>query len=38
MSELAQWIVDNGFKQVQAAEILNTTRPRVSDLVNKKSQ
>jgi predicted XRE-type DNA-binding protein len=37
MSELAQWIVDNGFKQVQAAEILNTTRPRVSDLVNKKT-
>jgi predicted XRE-type DNA-binding protein len=37
MSELAQWIVDNGFKQVQAAEILNTTRPRVSDLVNKKA-
>ena len=37
MSELAQWIIDNGFKQVQAAEILNTTRPRVSDLVNKKA-
>ena len=37
MSELAQWIVDNGFKQVQAAEILNTTRPRVSDLMNKKA-
>jgi predicted XRE-type DNA-binding protein len=37
MSELSQWISDNEFKQAEAAEILHVTRPRVSDLVNKKT-
>ncbi len=37
MTELSQWISDNNFKQIQAAEVLNITRPRVSDLVNKKT-
>jgi predicted XRE-type DNA-binding protein len=36
MTELAQWINDNQLKQVEAAEILHVSRPRVSDLVNKK--
>lgn len=36
MTELAQWIVDNHLKQIEAAEILHVSRPRVSDLVNKK--
>jgi predicted XRE-type DNA-binding protein len=36
MTELAQWISDNHLKQAQAAEILHVSRPRVSDLVNKK--
>jgi predicted XRE-type DNA-binding protein len=37
MTELSQWIQDNHFKQSEAAERLNVTRPRVSDLVNKKT-
>jgi predicted XRE-type DNA-binding protein len=36
MTELAQWITDNHLKQIEAAEILHVSRPRVSDLVNKK--
>ncbi len=37
MTELATWIMDNHLKQAEAAEILNVSRPRVSDLVNKKA-
>ena len=37
MEELSKWIVDNRLKQIEAAEILKVTRPRVSDLVNKKT-
>ena len=37
MTELAQWITDNHLKQAQAAEILHVSRPRISDLVNKKT-
>jgi len=37
MTELAQWIESNQLKQSQAAQILGVTRPRVSDVVNKKS-
>lgn len=37
MTELAQWITDNHLKQIEAAEILHVSRPRISDLVNKKS-
>jgi len=37
MTEIAQWIKDNHLKQIEAAEKLQISRPRVSDLVNKKS-
>ena len=37
MSELAEWIAQKNLKQAEAAEILGITRPRVSDLINKKS-
>lgn len=36
MEELTQWIVDNHLKQSEAAEIFKISRPRVSDLMNKK--
>lgn len=36
MAELSKWITDNHLKQVQAAEILMVSRPRVSDVVNMK--
>ena len=36
MSELAKWIKENHLKQEEAALILHITRPRVSDVVNKK--
>jgi predicted XRE-type DNA-binding protein len=37
INELTKWMTENHLKQAQAAEILNVSRPRVSDLVNKKS-
>lgn len=37
MGELASWIEAHHLKQAQAAEILHVTRPRVSDVVNKKT-
>lgn len=37
MTELAGWIVANQLKQAEAAEILGVTRPRVSDVINKKA-
>lgn len=36
MVELSKWITDNHLKQVEAAEILMVSRPRVSDVVNMK--
>lgn len=36
MDELSKWIVENHLKQADAAEILKVSRPRVSDVVNKK--
>ena len=36
MTELANWIAENHLKQSEAAAILHVSRPRVSDLVNKK--
>ncbi len=36
MAEVSQWIKENHLKQQQAAEILHITRPRVSDLLNRK--
>jgi len=37
MAELADWIQTKNLKQLEAAEILGITRPRVSDMVNGKS-
>jgi predicted XRE-type DNA-binding protein len=37
MAELAAWIGEHHLKQVEAAEILMVSRPRISDVVNKKS-
>jgi predicted XRE-type DNA-binding protein len=37
MSELVDWMVKHDLKQAQAAEILMVSRPRVSDVVNRKT-
>ncbi len=37
MGELASWIEEHHLKQAQAAEILMVSRPRISDVVNKKT-
>jgi predicted XRE-type DNA-binding protein len=37
MSEIAGWIKQKNLKQAEAADILGITRPRVSDIINKKS-
>jgi len=37
MTELAEWIDENKLKQVDAAQILGVTRPRVSDVINRKA-
>jgi predicted XRE-type DNA-binding protein len=37
MEALAGWIADHHLKQAEAAEILMVSRPRVSDVVNKKT-
>ena len=37
MAELAAWIKTKKLKQAEAAEILGVTRPRVSDVINKKA-
>ncbi len=37
MSELAVWMDERQLKQADAAQILGVTRPRVSDVVNKKT-
>jgi predicted XRE-type DNA-binding protein len=37
MSELADWIEQHHLKQAEAAKILMVSRPRVSDVVNKKT-
>jgi len=37
MMELAVWIDEQQLKQAQAAEILGVTRPRVSDVIHRKS-
>ena len=37
MQELTVWIAKHHLKQAQAAEILIVSRPRVSDVVNKKT-
>ncbi|CAH2783405.1 MAG: Uncharacterized protein STM3907 [uncultured Caballeronia sp.] len=37
MDELASWIEAHYLRQAEAAEILHVMRPRVSDVVNKKT-
>ena len=37
MDELSRWIAEHHLKQSEAAEILMVSRPRVSDVVNKKT-
>jgi predicted XRE-type DNA-binding protein len=37
MEELSAWIAEHRLKQTEAAEILMVSRPRVSDVVNKKT-
>lgn len=37
MAELTGWIKAKKLKQAEAAEILGVTRPRVSDVINKKA-
>jgi len=37
MAELATWIERHHLKQAEAAEILMVSRPRVSDVVNRKT-
>lgn len=37
MAELADWIDAKQLKQADAAEILGVSRPRVSDVINKKA-
>ena len=37
MGELTTWIADHALKQADAAEILMISRPRVSDVINKKT-
>jgi predicted XRE-type DNA-binding protein len=38
MVEISNWIKENHLKQGEAARILGVTRPRVSDVVNRKNQ
>ena len=38
MTELSEWIKSQNLKQIEAAEILAVTRPRISDLVRGKIQ
>jgi predicted XRE-type DNA-binding protein len=37
MTELAGWIEEHRLRQAEAADILMVSRPRVSDVVNKKT-
>lgn len=37
MGELSSWIKAGDLKQAEAAEILHVSRPRISDVVNKKT-
>lgn len=37
MLELAEWIVQHHLKQTEAAKILMVSRPRVSDVMNRKT-
>ncbi len=36
IEEISQWMAERQLKQAEAARILGITRPRVSDMINKK--
>ena len=38
MAEIADWIKAEDIKQLQAAKMMHVTRPRVSDVVNQKTE
>lgn len=38
MGEIAAWMNREGYKQLDAAKVLRVSRPRVSDVVNKKTE
>lgn len=38
MGEIAEWMQREGHRQLDAAKILHVSRPRVSDVVNKKTE
>ncbi|MER2980859.1 MULTISPECIES: helix-turn-helix domain-containing protein [Serratia] len=38
MTEISGWIKVKGYKQITAAKILHVSRPRVSDVVNLKTE
>lgn len=37
MGELARWVDENHLTQAEAAQILGVSRPRLSDVINRKS-
>lgn len=38
MGEISAWIEEEGYRQEEAARHLHTSRPRVSDVVNQKTE
>ncbi|KHJ65385.1 XRE family transcriptional regulator [Pantoea rodasii] len=38
MAAIAEWISVSGYKQIEAAKIMHVSRPRVSDVVNQKTE
>lgn len=38
MSEIASWMSEQDIKQRQAAELMGVSRPRISDVVNQKTE
>lgn len=38
MGEISDWMKREGYKQLDAAKVLHVSRPRVSDVVNKKTE
>ncbi|MXP57690.1 MULTISPECIES: helix-turn-helix domain-containing protein [unclassified Pantoea] len=38
MTEISEWMTASGHKQIEAAKILHVSRPRVSDVVNLKTE
>ncbi|KAB8313230.1 XRE family transcriptional regulator [Erwinia endophytica] len=37
MQAISEWIQESGYRQLDAANILHVSRPRISDLVNQKT-